>query len=94
MPGSDKQNKMFEPSTGYVQRNNPFPVTSCGRRRNDGSPLHHRKKDIHGKRMKHKHRGGKGNKTWAGRAIQNIIGIFGRGESEIKKTAFGGRDRY
>ena len=23
----------------YVQKNNPFPVTSCGRRRNTGSPL-------------------------------------------------------
>ena len=31
---------MFGPSTGYIQKNNPFPVTSCGRRRNMGSPLH------------------------------------------------------
>ena len=23
----------------YVQKNHPFPVTACGRRRNDGSPL-------------------------------------------------------
>jgi len=30
---------MFERTTGYVQKNNPFAVTSCGRRRNDGSPL-------------------------------------------------------
>ena len=30
---------MFGPSTGYIQKNNPFPVTSCGRRRNTGSPL-------------------------------------------------------
>ena len=30
---------MFTPSTGYRQKNNPFPVTSCGRRRNLGSPL-------------------------------------------------------
>ena len=34
---------MFSPSTGYVQKNNPFPVTSCGRRRNDGSPFSMRK---------------------------------------------------
>ena len=34
---------MFGPSTGYIQENNPFPVTSCGRRRNDGSPLELRK---------------------------------------------------
>ena len=39
MPGSDKQNKMFKKTRGYSQENNPFPVTSCGRRRNDGSPL-------------------------------------------------------
>ena len=40
MPGSEKQNSMFGPSTGYIQKNNPFPVTSCGRRRNTDSPLH------------------------------------------------------
>ena len=40
MPGSKKQNNMFGPSTGYIQKNNPFPVTSCGRRRNTGTPLY------------------------------------------------------
>ena len=30
MPGSEKQNSMFKPSTSYIQKNNPFPVTSCG----------------------------------------------------------------
>jgi len=40
MPGSERQNSMFGPSSGYIQKNNPFPVTSCGRRRNTGSPLH------------------------------------------------------
>ena len=39
MPGSEKQNSMFKKTRGYVQGGNPFPVTSCGRRRNDGSPL-------------------------------------------------------
>ena len=41
MPGSERQNNMFEasPVKQYVQRGNPFPVTSCGRRRNTGSPL-------------------------------------------------------
>ena len=33
------QNKMFNKTEGFVQSGNPFPVTSCGRRRNDGSPL-------------------------------------------------------
>tara|TARA_Y100000004_G_scaffold21462_1_gene21842 strand:+ start:138 stop:533 length:396 start_codon:yes stop_codon:yes gene_type:complete len=39
MPGSQQQNSMFKKTEGYVQKNNPFPVTSCGRRRNAGSPL-------------------------------------------------------
>jgi len=33
------QNKMFNKTEGYVQQRNPFPVSSCGRRRNDRSPL-------------------------------------------------------
>ena len=43
MPGTEKQNKMFKETRGYTQGGNPFPVTSCGRRRNDGSPLTMRK---------------------------------------------------
>ena len=39
MPGSPMQNNMFTASSGYKQQGNPFPVTSCGRRRNTGSPL-------------------------------------------------------
>ena len=35
---------MFKKTRGYVQEGNPFAVTSCGRRRNDGSPLLKRKK--------------------------------------------------
>ena len=31
---------MFGPSTGYIQKNNPFPVTSCGRRRGTDTPLY------------------------------------------------------
>ena len=30
---------MFKKTKGYVQQGNPFAVTSCGRRRNSGSPL-------------------------------------------------------
>jgi len=33
------QNRMFNKTEGYVQSGNPFPVSSCGRRRNIGSPL-------------------------------------------------------
>ena len=39
MPGTHRQNSMFKKTRGYVQHGNPFPVTSCGRRRNTGSPL-------------------------------------------------------
>ena len=39
MPGSKTQNSMFKKNKGYVQEGNPFPVTSCGRRRNTGAPL-------------------------------------------------------
>ena len=36
MPGSPMQNSMFNKTEGYVQKRNPFPVSSCGRRRNLG----------------------------------------------------------
>ena len=39
MPGSEMQNSMFKKTRGYVQEGNPFAVTSCGRRRNDGEPI-------------------------------------------------------
>ena len=43
MPGSEKQNSMFKKAArGYRQENHPFAVTSCGRRRNDNSPLEKR----------------------------------------------------
>ena len=41
MPGSERQNNMFEasPAKAYVQEGHPYRITSCGRRRNDGSPI-------------------------------------------------------
>ena len=46
MPGSERQNNMFEssPMRNYVQEGHPYPVTSCGRRRNPGTPLFKRKR--------------------------------------------------
>ena len=46
MPGTERQNNMFDvsPAKNFVQSGNPLAVTSCGRRRNDGSPLFKRKK--------------------------------------------------
>ena len=49
MPGTEKQNSMFKKTKGYTQGGNPFPVTSCGRRRNDGSPLTKLRKTTKGK---------------------------------------------
>ena len=49
MPGSERQNNMFKKTRGYVQEGNPFAVTSCGRRRNDGSPLEKLRKTTKGK---------------------------------------------
>jgi|8_EtaG_2_1085327.scaffolds.fasta_scaffold54568_2 hypothetical protein len=40
MPGSERQNSMFKKTRGYVQEGNPFAVTSCGRRRNTGTPIY------------------------------------------------------
>jgi len=56
MPGSKRQNSMFGPSTGYIQKNNPFPVTSCGRRR---SP-------IQAKNVAGKEQGVDGKACWKG----------------------------
>jgi len=45
MPGSQRQNNMFEaPPVKQFTMDHPFAVTSCGRRRNDGSPLEKRKR--------------------------------------------------
>ena len=49
MPGSPMQNKMFKANNTFTQVNNPFPVTSCGRRRNAGTPLFKLRKTTKGK---------------------------------------------
>ena len=45
MPGSPMQNNMFNKANDFTLKfGHPMPITSCGRRRNDGSPLEKRKK--------------------------------------------------
>ena len=45
MPGSPIQNSMFKKADGFTLKfGHPMPITSCGRRRNDNSPLEKRKK--------------------------------------------------
>jgi hypothetical protein len=45
MPGSEKQNSMFKKANSFTLNfGHPIPITSCGRRRNDGSPLEKRRR--------------------------------------------------
>ena len=39
----------FKPSDDFIQDGHPFPVTDCGRRRNDGSPIRQLRKTTKGK---------------------------------------------
>ncbi len=54
MPGSEMQNSMFKKTRGYVQKNNPFAVTSCGRRRNDGESIYESNSPLEKRRRKRK----------------------------------------
>jgi len=59
------------------------------------SPLTtHRRNVATGRRIKHKGKRRPGDKTWAGRAIQNIKRFFTGSKGDLRKTAFGGRDKY
>ena len=50
MPGSERQNSMFKKADGFTLNfGHPMPITSCGRRRNDGSPLEKLRKTTKGK---------------------------------------------
>ena len=43
MPGSPIQNNMFKKADGFTLKfGHPMPISSCGRRRNDGEPLEKR----------------------------------------------------
>ena len=49
MPGTHRQNSMFKKTEGYVQSGNPFPVTSCGRRRSPIQKSNEPRKTTKGK---------------------------------------------
>ena len=75
----------------YVQKNNPFPVTSCGRRRNLGSPLH---KDFDFKSEKKKNKRNwkstEPRKTTKGkgrnfRTVEEGAGMTAKGVAEYKR---------
>ena len=80
MPGSPMQNKMFEKvKPGFFsQERNPFPVTSCGRRRNDNSPIEKRKKSNEPRKTTK----GKGRNF---RTVEEGAGMTAKGVAEYKR---------
>ncbi len=75
MPGSERQNSMFKKTKGYVQGGNPFAVTSCGRRRNNNSPM--QKSNEPRKTTK-----GKGRNF---RTVEEGAGMTSKGVAEYKR---------
>ena len=92
MPGSEKQNSMFKKTRGYVQEGNPFAVTSCGRRRNDGSPLEKRKRkpDVR-KTTKGKNRNFRTVKEGAGMTSKGVKAYRRKNPGSKLKTAVTGK---
>jgi len=70
------QNNMFKNNRDFAQSGNPFPVTSCGRRRNDGSPLN-KKSNEPRKTTK-----GKGRNF---RTVKEGAGMTSKGVAEYKR---------
>ena len=80
MPGSKRQNEMFEasPVKQYVQKGNPMSITSFGRRRNDGSPLFKRKKSNEPRKTTK----GKGRNF---RTVKEGAGMTAKGVAEYRR---------
>ena len=87
MPGSERQNSMFKKTKGYVQEGNPFAVTSCGRRRNDGSPLEKRLR----KTTKGKGRNFRTTEEGAGMTSKGVKEYRGKNPGSKLKTAVTGK---
>ena len=92
MPGSPMQNNMFNKTQGFVQAGNPFPVTSCGRRRNDDSPLAKRKRkpDVR-KTTKGKSRNFRTVKEGAGMTAAGVRKYKAKNPGSKLKTAVTGK---
>ena len=89
MPGSDKQNSMFKKTRGYTQGGNPFPVTSCGRRRNDNSPL--QKSNEPRKTTKGKGRNFRTVEEGAGMTAKGVASYKAKNPGSKLKTAVTGK---
>ena len=92
MPGSPMQNNMFNKTQGFVQDGNPFAVTSCGRRRNDDSPLAKRKRkpDVR-KTTKGKSRNFRTVKEGAGMTAAGVRKYKAKNPGSKLKTAVTGK---
>ena len=89
MPGTEKQNSMFLKSSGYVQSGNPFAVTSCGRRRNDGEPIFEMDSPLEKRRRKRK-KSNEPRKTTKGkgrnfRTVKEGAGMTAKGVAEYRR---------
>jgi len=92
MPGSPLQNNMFKDNRDFEQLGNPFSVTSCGRRRNDGSPLEKRKRkpDVR-KTTKGKNRNFRTTKEGAGMTAAGVRKYKAKNPGSKLKTAVTGK---
>ena len=79
MPGSERQNNMFDATMGYVQDDNPIKKTSCGRRRNIGNKLSLLKKKSNEPRKTTK---GKGRNF---RTVKEGAGMTSKGVKEYRR---------
>ena len=83
MPGSQRQNNMFEASpVKQFTMDHPFAVTSCGRRRNDGSPLEKRKRKRKKSNEPRKTTKGKGRNF---RTVKEGAGMTAKGVKEYRR---------
>ena len=77
---------MFRNSKGYVQENNPFAVTSCGRRRNTGEPIFEMDSPLEKRRKKsnepRKTTKGKGRNF---RTVKEGAGMTSKGVKEYRR---------
>ena len=89
MPGSERQNSMFKKTKGYVQKGNPFPVTSCGRRRNNSEPIFEMDSPLEKRKRKRK-KSNEPRKTTKGkgrnfRTVKEGAGMTAKGVKEYRR---------
>ena len=89
MPGSERQNNMFEASPlDFKQRGNPFPVTSCGRRRNNSEPIFEMDSPL--EKRKRRKKSNEPRKTTKGkgrnfRTVEEGAGMTSKGVAEYRR---------